>query len=856
MPKVRRTVRSLGSLTLLAFSLAVPGALCPMTSSAAEIAMANFDIPAQPLRDALIAFSRQSGLQVIIATDLESSAISVPLKGKFAMTEALEALLAGHGLESVFTGQGTVTVRRSTRKLTSAVSPLPASSAERRAPDPVVALEQIIVTAQRREERLLDVPISLSVLPDTALERLQINDVGALQYAVPNMTATPWPGTPARTTITMRGQVEPDRFPTVDPAVGVYLDGVYVARMGGANLALIDMERVEVLRGPQGTLYGRNTLGGAINLIPKRPDTTFAAELTAAAGNYDRRDLEAIVNVPLGSDGHAVRVAASHTEHSGYGRNTLLDLDLNEDDTDYLRAQLRLVHADRWDLNFSVDYTRTLADIGLVTLLATSPTANLFPIAAGHPDDRLENYVDPTARTVQANRGETGESQIWGASGVLDFEFANFAIKASSAYRSLYTADGVKDLDGTPYDLLAIAGRGEDQDQWSHELQAYGDAFGERLRWIGGLYYFEEDANFFEQFLVSQSTTGSSVEIRFAGTARNESAAAYAQLVYALSPKLRVTGGVRYNQDRRQLTSNNSHITGGIGSCALAPELRDAPDVCRATRPEREFSYSPWTLGIDVIPAPDALLYAKISRGHRAGGYNFRAVTGISADTFEPEQVTTYEIGTRAELLDDRLRLGLSVYRSLFEDMQIRTQVMDGVVPLTQNAGEARIEGGELEVEALLGPLRLSGALGITQGEYTRIDPLALDVTLDSPFLYTPETTVSFAADLPIRTTFGGIDLHADYAWREEQTYAYWDTLAHQHAYGLLNAMIVARFDATDFELQVWGKNLTEERYIDRSVDFGLLVNAVPGDPRTYGASLTYRFGHRHVAKTEAASRE
>ena len=714
-------------------------------------------------------------------------------------------------------------------------------------------LEEIVVTARRREERLLDVPISLSVLPDIALERLQIDDVGALQYAVPNMTVTPWPGTPARATITMRGQVEPDRFPTVDPAVGVYLDGVYVARMGGANLDLIDMERVEVLRGPQGTLYGRNTMGGAINLVPKRPDAVLAGALTAGAGNYDRRDLKAIVNVPLGGDGYAVRVAASHTEHSGYGRNTLLDLDLNEDDTDFLRAQLRLAPADRWDLNFSVDYTRTLADVGLVTLLAALPTTNLFPVVAGHPDDRLENYADPTARSVQADRGETGESEIRGASGVLEFELASFAVKASSAYRSLDTDDGVKDLDGTPYDLFAITGRGEDQDQWNHELQAYGDAFGDRLSWIGGLYYFEEDATFFEHFHVTNSTTLVSGELRPAGTARNESAAAYAQLVYALSPKLRITGGVRYNEDRRQLTSTNARLFDGIESCALAPELRDAPELCRATLPEREFSYSPWTIGIDLVPVPDALLYAKVSRGHRAGGYNFRAVTGTDADTFEPEQVTTYEIGTRAELFDRRLRLGLSLYRSLFEDMQVRTHVLlpNGVVfvALTQNAGEARIEGGELELEALLGPLKLSGTLGITHGEYTRIDPEALDITLDSPLLYTPETTVSFAADLPIRTAFGEIELHADYAWREDQTFAYWETLAHQDAYGLLNAMIVARFDGRDFELQLWGKNLTDERYIDRSVDLGELVNAVPGDPRTYGAALTYRFGSRSMAE-------
>lgn len=812
------------------------------------------DIAAQPLAEALREFATQTGLQLVYVSDIASTQVAQHAPRGLSATDALERLLAGTGLSFEYLNERTVMILAASNCAFLPGCDRPPSGAAAVADpspkDPLKsALEEIVVTARRREERLLDVPISLSVLQDVALERLQIDDVGALQYAVPNMTVTPWPGTPARATITMRGQVEPDRFPTVDPAVGVYLDGVYVARMGGVNLELIDMERVEVLRGPQGTLFGRNTIGGAINLVPKRPDTTFAVDLTAGAGNYDLRDLETIVNVPFGGGRYAVRVAASHTEHGGYGRNTFLDQDLNEDDTDFLRAQLRLIPEDRWDLNLSVDYTRTRADVGLVTLVAASPTANLVPVIAGRPDDRLENYADPTARSVQANRGQPGESEIWGASGVLEFELASFAVKALSGYRSLDTDDGVKDLDGTPYDLFAITGRAEHQHQWNHELQAYGDMFGDRLTWTGGLYYFEEDATFFEHFHGMESTTLVSVEVRPTGTVRHESAAVYAQVVYALSPKLRITGGVRYNEDRRRLTSANARMVDGLESCALAPELRDAPDVCRATLPEREFSYVPWTLGVDLEPAPDTILYAKVSRGHRAGGYNFRAVTGTDADTFEPEQVTAWEIGTRAELFQRRLRLGLSVYRSLFEDMQVRSQVLlpNGVVlvAMTQNAVEARIEGGELEVEALLGPLRLWGTLGITDGEYTSIGREALDITPDSPLLYTPQTTLSFGVDLPIQAAFGEIDLHADYAWREDQTFAYWETLARQDGYGLLNAMLVVRFAGTAFELQLWGKNLTDVHYIERAVDLGSLVNAVPGDPRTYGVSLKYRFGRR-----------
>ena len=709
-------------------------------------------------------------------------------------------------------------------------------------------LEEIVVTAQRREERLLDVPISLSVLSDVAIDRLQIDDVKALEYAVPNLTVTAWPGAPARATIAMRGQVEPDRFPTVDPAVGVYLDGVYIARASGANLDLVDLERIEVLRGPQGTLYGRNTMGGAINLVPKHPDAELAGEVTAGAGNYDRRDLEAIVNVPFAGDRYAVRVAASHIEHSGYGRNTLLGLDVNVDDTDFVRAQFRVAPAERWDFNLSFDYTDSEADIGLVTLLAAFPPITFYPAAVGHPEDALANYVDPTARTVQANRGGAMETEIWGTSGVLAFDFTHFTVKALSAYRTLDSVDGAVDADGTPHDLFAVLARQDSQDQRSHELQAYGDALGDRLSWIGGLYWFDENATFFEHFHGTQSTTLVSSEGRPTGAAQHESMAAYAQLVFALTERLRVTGGARYNEDRRQLTSQNTRASQGVVTCTLAPQLRDEPGLCQATLPEREFSYVPWTLGVDVEPVPDMLLYAKASRGYRAGGYNFRAITGTDADVFDPESVITWEIGTRAELFDRRLRVGLTLYRSDFTDMQVRTEVLlpGGLlsVPLTQNAGEARIEGGELEVEGLVGKLRLSGALGITRGEYTELDPKILDLTLDSEFLFTPETTLSLAADLPIRTAFGGIDLHADYGWRDDEAFAYDpDSLARQDAYGLLNAMIAARFDGSDVELRLWARNLMDERYLERAVDFGSLVNGVPGDPRTYGASLTYRFG-------------
>ena len=711
-------------------------------------------------------------------------------------------------------------------------------------------LEEVVVTAQRREERLQDVPISASVFSSLEIERLQIDTVSTLQYVAPNLTITPYPGSQTRANIAMRGQLEPDLFPTLDPAVGLYLDDVYIARMAGANLDLIDMERVEVLRGPQGTLFGRNTIGGAINLIPMRPTADFEGAVVVGAGNYDRRDLTAVVNIPFAGDDYAARLVASHREHDGYGRNTLLGQDLNADDRDFVRAQLAVAPAERWDLNLSFDSTRIDTARNLTTLVAAFPPNTLVPAARGNPGDSLTNYENPFARRIQANRAGVADTDVWGVSATLTIDLGAFTLKSISAYRSLESSDQHVDLDGTPYDLFTILTRDEHQEQFSQEVQAFGDALDQRLSWIGGLYYFDESGKFDQGIeAIAPITLNEAVNLP-RGTADNDSIAAYAQLSFAITPQWRITSGVRYNADGRQLVSRNARVLNGSETCTLAPNVLDAPGVCKATLPERTFSYVPFTFGIDFVPVDTTLLYAKVSRGHRAGGYNMRGTTEVDLDTFEPEQVTAYEIGAHADLLDKRLRLNVALYHSLFDDVQLvqRLPATGGALPLPiiQNGGEARIDGGELEVTALLGSLRLAGTLGITDAKYTKLDPRVLEVTLDSEFLQTPDTTASIAADLPIVFGFGRINLHTDYSWRDDVAFRYDPrSLAHQDAYGLFNAMLSAQFDRANLELTLWARNLTDKRYLTRLTDSVSLVTALPGDPRTFGASVTYRFGDR-----------
>ena len=711
-------------------------------------------------------------------------------------------------------------------------------------------LEEVIVTAQRREQPLQEVPVSASVFSAPELERLQVHDVSELQYVAPNLVVAPNQSTAGSASIAMRGQVEQDTTPTVDPAVGLYLDGVYIARMTGANLDLVDLERVEVLRGPQGTLFGRNTIGGAINLVPNPPQAEFAAQLKARVGNYDLRELTAVLNAPLSSVGMATRLTAMHREHSGYAQDTLLDTDLADADTDFARLQLQFALAPDTQLNLAADFTRSESGSQYRTMLAVFPGSAGVTGLLGNPNDSLANYVDPYGRDIPANRAGTVESTVWGASATLTSGSAPLTFKSITAYRTLEVRANDGDQDATPYDLGVIFYRGDDQHQFSEELQLFGRALRERLDWIGGLLFFDERAIFSQRFEIFIPTTSTFSENRPWGEAHNRSLAAYGQLSYALTPRFSVTAGARYNEDRRQLTSRNARSTAGTVTCRITPGLLDQAGVCVATRPERTFTYVPFTVGLEFRADESTLVYAKLSEGYRAGGYNLRGTNEVDMDTFEPEKVDSYELGLKSDLFHARLRMNLALFRTEFKDIQLVQRVpvtSQAAAPrFISNGGEAHIDGGELELTALLGRLRLTGALGIARPKFTELAPEVDGVTLDSAFPFTPERTASVAADLPIPVAFGSLALHADYSWRDDVPFAYdRASLARQDAYGLLNMMVSANFAGTSLELSLWARNLTDQDYITRAFESDYYVSATPGDPRTYGVSITYQFGSR-----------
>jgi len=706
-------------------------------------------------------------------------------------------------------------------------------------------LDEIIVTAQRREQSLLDVPVAVSAIQGETLQQRQITDVESLQRIAPGLSSAPF-GDATSPLLSIRGQVAQDIVATVDPAVGVYVDGVYLGRATGGNLSFIDVERVEVLRGPQGTLFGRNTIGGAISITPNKPTDTVEGMTSLRMGSFDLVEMTGMINAPL-ADGVAIRLVANHREHDGFARSSLTGARLSAQDMDYLRGSLKADIGENWEVLISGDYTKSTNSGQWFTLVKPLPGGETLAGVVSGGTETLAQYVDRYDRTPASQTRGPFITRNWGASGIVSGAFGAANFKSITAYRKVFRNLENLDQDGTPFELLQIYSNKSRQHQFSQELQLYGKAMDDRLDWIVGAYYFDETgsdavaARFFYPFVSTYNITDA--------TAFNRNMAIYGQLTYALTDQIEVFGGVRYAKDTRRMnlfSRNTSGTLDNVVSCAVTT----APlPSCRVSLPKKKFDYVPFTFGVNFKPWDKALLYAKWSRGFRSGGYNSRGATESTLLPFGPERVDSYEIGAKFEVANI-LRVSADVFQSDFDGIQILSAVDvglgSGAVSINQNAGKARIRGFEGEAQLALGRLTLSGALALTDYKYTDLAANVIGIVKASPLTYTPKTTWSLSGDYAIPAGGAEIILHADYGWRSRAFFAAIppnDPVQQQKGFGLLNGSVT--LDAGNgLSIQAFGKNLTNRRYLNRTTGGASLgyISGYPGDPRTYGGAVTYKF--------------
>ena len=754
-------------------------------------------------------------------------------------------------------------------------------------------LDEIVVTATRREERLQDVAVAVTALDAAALAGNGIDSVRDLMHLAPSLSMRPFLGDDTSATIAMRGMVMTDNLISIDPTVGMYLDGVYVARSTAGNARLLDVQRVEVLRGPQGTLFGRNTIGGAISVISNAPVDRFEGHAAGSVGNYGLRSAEGVLNLPLGGVA-ALRLAGQATRHDGYARSSLTGTELNDERSDAWRAQLQLAPRPGLSLVLGGDYWHTHSGGQWATLNALRGLGSLYlenglannsgPLAFGpggvpvfaHPPPALA--VDPfTDRPAASVRPPGLDAEVAGTTGTLEWRTGPGTLKSIVGYRQMFRDNRGNDLDGSPAVGIQQYQGYADQRQFSAELQYYGSSRDGLVDYIGGLYYFHEQGldrsrvQFVPQVTDCLSQTLPApllficdgipaVHQVTEGYARNTSRSAFVQLGYRISDRIKLSAGARHVRDGRVLSLNSRNVrptapleardTADIVSCVTAGAL--PANLCEYRTPGGRFDYTPFMLGLDYRASDAVLGYLKFSRGFRAGGVNIRGSFSGALNPFGPERADTTELGLKSEWLERRLRVNLALYDTRYDDIQLTAIINTPAgTPSTSifNAGQARIHGAELEGAWRLGRFTLGLMGSWTDAQYTRLaaNVAASDLTLDAAFTNTPRTTAALTVDYVQALPRAVLRLHAGYDWRDLTYFANVpprDASNAQPAYGLLDARASVELPG-NVSVALWGENLANRGYRLSTLDFYASLGftaAFPGDPRTVGLTLKKSF--------------
>jgi len=707
-------------------------------------------------------------------------------------------------------------------------------------------LEEITVTARKREENLQETPIAISAFTADGLEKRQVDNVSEVATFTPNLifdTGSAISGTKSSASIFIRGIGQTDFTLNTDAGVGLYLDGVYLSRSIGAVLDIVDVERVEVLRGPQGTLFGRNTIGGAISLTSKKPHEEFGGSASVTFGRYDRRDVKVGVNIPI-TDTLFSSFSIARFDREGYIDRPLLGDKTGEDDSWAARASLRWLASDTLEFNLNIDATRERETSCCGELVATYPAVlagiNNGGLAPNDPlffDDRQlpkKDFEDNSTFDVPS------DLDLWGIGLTADWSITDdLSFKSITAFRKLDSVNG-RDEDHSPV-LIGHTRDIFDHEQFSQELQLQGIALDNQLKWITGLYYFAE-----EGLNVDDVDFGALVHLTSGGEVDNSSLAAFAQATYDFTEKLSVTAGLRWTKDAKRFDPSCCQFlispvvlpTGTLPPGTLLLPKGEQEEDIKEVLPMVNLSYQ-WT--------DDLMTYLTYSEGFKSGGFTQRVFPPrTDVPSFEPEFVEVYEAGFKWTGLDGRVRLNGAAFFTDYTDLQVA--VFDGIAPVTQNAAAAEIKGVELELLAVpVEDLTIEVGVGYLDAEYTEINPAATEINLSKELVNTPELSLNIGLSYVFELeNIGTISPRIDWFYKDDSHNDALNTQAlFQDSYELVNASITFEDLEGVWQLILSGKNLTDERYIIAgfaSEDFQSIAEANFGRPREWALTIKRNF--------------
>lgn len=760
----------------------------------------------------------------------------------------------------------------------------------------------IIVTARRTEEDLQSIPVAVSAVGAEAMADLQIETAIDVQRIAPGMIARgAGTGPSAIVTFALRGNAQNSPNSVSDSAVGVYLDGVYLARPIASNLGFLDVESIQVLRGTQGTLFGRNTTGGAVSFTTVQPGGVLEGYVKGEIGNYDHRLIEAAATVPIMGDELSVRLAGRYTERDGYGENVFTGNPVGDLESDVAtRATVRIAPISLpASLTIAAEYLES-NDNGTMNALGafnpTGPLATLFPGQFSPSQVQNEdNFYDTFAvygGPIPSLNQPRNYNEVYGITGTLDIELGSLDVKSITAYRDSNSGNTL-DLDGTPAGVITFDSQYE-QHQFSQELQLLGRTG--RLEWVIGGFYFDEGG-------VERSDSAALYNVPVLGglslapSGRNltdfgsQSTAVFAQGNYNITDDLRVTAGFRYTWDERDVVGRGvNNITGAPepifaggqvvvippNTCRVGPNSGTTPPTPCVQELSASFDYPAWTLSLDYQVNPDVLVYAKTGGASLSGGFNTRP-TPPGLEAFQPEDVRDIEAGFKGEFLNNRLQTNIAAFHVWRRDAQniVNGIVNGGLTQFAQNSGNIRTYGLEFEGRALPWEgMEIRGALArlwssYEDGSFLEAGTNGVVDRSDEEVAQVADWTINIGATQTFFTNFGEVSLHADYnftdarnfgqetadltnpALTQAQRQARIDAVAIANALGTLpsyntvNARATIMFDDPGIELAIWGRNIFGEQYNQNLFNSYRQLGFVaynPAPPATYGVTASFRW--------------
>lgn len=722
-------------------------------------------------------------------------------------------------------------------------------------------LEEIVVMARRKAESLQDTPVAVTAFSAGELEARNITKVNQVAEVAPNVVfepGAPLTGSTNNGSAYIRGIGTTEFSLGTEPGVGIYVDDVYLARISGNVLDTVDIEAVEVLRGPQGTLFGRNSVGGAIVVRSKRPSDEVEAKIRMEAGTDDLIRAAASIDLPV-SDQIRTRFSVQRYSQDGYVRDVAGREDFGAKDSWSGRATVELQAAENFRATVHADYTReknSAAPYVLVDLFDTNPFSPGAPTfvafanmglgcadSAGNaggacvdqyfirgPHETVFGYETDNRFLNDFNKEpfqSLDYTEVIGGSLTLEWDLNAVAVKSITAYRKL-EARNPRNPDHTPYNVLE-ANSDLEQNQFTQELQLTGTAFSDRLDWIAGFFYLDESGYQLDSVDLWPLTLHSG------GSFDNKNWAVFAQSTYDITENISLTAGVRYTEEDKTFRAVSDDFIAGrtqviysfrpfiLGLPGATPadekiEVDPAPLLSDPT----PLKFSEWTPHVNLAwrVTDDFMTYASYSRGYKSGGFEQRIASPVAqAGTFGVETVNAYEVGFKSTLLNRTLRLNGAAFYTDYKDLQC--SVVVGIAPTFINCGDGEIKGAELEatwMPAAGWTVNLAAGYLDAQWKTGTLTPQTATVGIEETdkFAMVPKWTLSGSAAYDIQLGNNGtLTPRIDWSYKSKIYKDAANTVAlTQDGYHLLNASVTWMSPDEKYALAVQGNNITDKVYM------------------------------------------